>query len=94
MTIREWQERIRLWSEVKFPEMEARTVMLKTFEELSEVVREPGDALEHADLLILVLDLANKCGIDIESALAQKMAINQQREWLLDPVTRFYRRVK
>jgi NTP pyrophosphatase (non-canonical NTP hydrolase) len=92
--IREWQERIRQWSEEKLPGLEAQAVMLKTFEELSEVVRDPTDELEHADLLILVLDLANKCGIDIESALERKMLINQQREWTRDPMTGFYRRVK
>lgn len=36
---------------------------------------------ELADILMYTLDIANKCGIDLEEALHSKEEVNRQRTW-------------
>ena len=36
---------------------------------------------ELADILMYIVDIANKCGIDLEEALREKEELNKQRNW-------------
>lgn len=36
---------------------------------------------ELADILMYIMDIANKCGIDLAEALREKEKINSQRSW-------------
>ena len=63
-------------------------------EEIPEWLRDPNDPNEYADIVILVFDLASMKGIDIESAVLAKMAINRKRTWSTDETGLFYRHTK
>ena len=58
--------------------------MLKLFEEIGEMIADPTDASEYADVTIMLLDIAWQNGISghgLEVAVRGKMEINRAREW-------------
>lgn len=92
LTVEEWpdvnwgsiihaQREVVAWASVVFPKRTPINTVAKAYEELAEAAREPDSALELADVFILLLDLAHLNGIDLPRAIAQKMVINQQRQW-------------
>lgn len=64
-----------------FPNRTDQSMYLKMYEEMAEVISSDGDPLEVADVFIMILDYAKRKGIDIESAVREKMAINWNRGW-------------
>lgn len=64
-----------------FPNRTPSKAWLKLYEELGEVIKKPGDADEWGDVFILLLDLSRMNGIDIVSAVHDKMAILENRVW-------------
>lgn len=87
MTVAELQRRQREWSERTFgPATPDRIqgVIKHIRKELDEIEAEPGDIMEHADLMILALELAWMCGHDganVEWAVTHKQDINRARKW-------------
>jgi len=55
--------------------------VLEHFQWRDDVVQPDELAGELADVALYLLQLASICGIDLEEAILQKLAINQQREW-------------
>ena len=71
----------------------------KELEELIEVFDKTGDCdllelspqtlrdigEECADVIIMVLQVAELCGTDVQEAINRKMAVNRERRWAYDP---------
>lgn len=82
VTMVEIQESVHAWANRQFPRREPSIAWMKLFEELGEVIRDPTDALEWADVFIVLFDLARIYGVrDLEQAIKDKMAINEKRTW-------------
>ncbi|TXG97711.1 MAG: DUF550 domain-containing protein [Nevskiaceae bacterium] len=69
-----------------FPHRKQSSAFLKLYGEVGEVIDNPTDPGEWADVFILLLDLARINGIDVEQAVRDKMRILQKREWEVNPV--------
>lgn len=64
-----------------FPDRTQQSVFIKLFSEIGELAEKPGDALEYADVFILLLDLAHCNGVDLASAIRTKVAVLLDRQW-------------
>lgn len=73
-----------------FPNRTDGSMFLKLYEETGEVVRDPSDPGEVADVFILWLDYAKRKGIDIEAEVRRKLAVLENRGWELDSTTNVY----
>lgn len=91
--IKQLQDRIVDWADQNFPNRTTADILLKLYEELGEYARDPKSAPEFGDIMILLLDVARMNNIDIQKAVNDKMDINEQREWRVDPNTRIMRHV-
>jgi NTP pyrophosphatase (non-canonical NTP hydrolase) len=91
--IRQLQDRITRWADVNFPNRTTADILLKLYEEVGEYARTPKSALELGDVMILLLDVAARNGIDVHAAIEAKMEINENRNWTVDPNTRIMRHV-
>jgi NTP pyrophosphatase (non-canonical NTP hydrolase) len=81
MEVKELQHQINAWASEVFPDRTTASAMLKLYEELGELLRSPSDPEEHADIFIILMDLSTMHGVDIESAVMQKLAKNRTRIW-------------
>jgi NTP pyrophosphatase (non-canonical NTP hydrolase) len=79
--IRELQDLISSWADNVFPGRTLESVALKLYEEIGELLRNPRDAGEHADIYIMMLDLSRMYGVDVAKAVREKMAKNRMRTW-------------
>lgn len=75
---------IREWADSVFPDRTDASMWLKIYSEAAETIRSNGDPLEVADLFILLLDYANRKGINLTAAITAKMDINRRRQWQID----------
>lgn len=77
------QQEIRKWADGLIPDRTADQAMAKLMnEELPELIASGSmDALEFADVVILIFDVAYLRGIDIGTAVQRKMEINRKRQW-------------
>lgn len=92
--IRQLQDRITKWADTNFPNRTTADILLKLYEEVGEYARNPKASLEMGDIMILLLDVAHKNGIDVHRAVEEKMDINEKRDWTVDPNTRIMRHVE
>lgn len=84
------QTLIRGWAQRAFPhraalsrDEQAQQVILKMRQELDELAANPHGEDEFADMAILLLDLAELYGHDVQEAVIQKVATNYRRKWEL-----------
>lgn len=81
-TIADVQKLISGWADRTFPNRTIGEAILKLKKELAELDTAGYlDAGEFADVAILLLDIAQLAGIDIATAVANKMVINEKRVW-------------
>jgi NTP pyrophosphatase (non-canonical NTP hydrolase) len=92
--MRQLQDRITKWADANFPARTTADILLKLYEEVGEYARNPKAALEMGDIMILLLDVAHKNGIDVHRAVEEKMDINETRTWAVDSHTRIMRHVE
>lgn len=87
--LEELQAEIATWADAVFPDRTAHGALTKLMlHEIPELITSKLlDPTEYADIVILVLDIAHLNGIDISSAVREKMAINRARTWKIDPDT-------
>jgi len=80
------QAEIASWADEIIPDRKVSHAFDKMVEEeIPELLEsEFMDPLEFADVAILLLDVAHLAGIDIETAVRDKMKINRDREWAVD----------
>jgi NTP pyrophosphatase (non-canonical NTP hydrolase) len=91
--IRQLQDRVTRWADSNFPQRTTKDILLKLYEEIGEYCRNPRAALEMGDIMILLLDVAHKNGIDVHKAVEEKMDINEARQWRVDENTGIMRHV-
>lgn len=91
--IRQLQDRVTRWADANFPQRTTKDILLKLYEEIGEYCRNPQSALEMGDIMILLLDVAYKNGIDVHRAIETKMDINEERQWRVDENTGIMRHV-
>ena len=74
---------ITAWANEAFPGRTDTGMYLKMYSEIAEMIDADDTHVgaEVADVLIMVLDFAKRKGINIEDAIATKMAINRERKW-------------
>mgnify|MGYP006412281505 FL=1 len=94
MHIKEAQKYVSNWCDKVFPERTMAGTFVKFFSEIGEMTNDPKDVHEYADVLVLLLDLAEQNGVDIEEAFIEKMKINENRKWIKDPVLGIMNHVK
>jgi len=82
------QREISRWADIQFPERDATSVANKLKQEMAEWQKDPDDAAELADVLILVLDWAYLKGVDMQQAINQKMVVNLSRNWIFNAADR------
>src|SRR5690606_23293127 len=83
------------WANEVFPNRTITNALTKlVMHEIPEYLVKQDDPLELADINILLLDIANLAGIDLEQATREKMAINRQRQWAIDDRTGLMSHVK
>ena len=80
------QNEVVAWANQVLPGRKPNSALLKLFEEVGELVRNPKAAGEYADILIMLLDLAHMHGIDLLSAGFEKLQINRERTWAISPL--------
>ena len=78
------QDDIGIFTDKVFSGGTARAKALHLSEEAKEAAADPGDIIEWADCMILLLDGARKAGFttdDLHQAVLRKMEINYKRKW-------------
>lgn len=91
-SIRRIQSEVKEWADSVFPNRTAHDALCKLMlEEIPEFALAQKDESEYADMVILILDIASLNGIDVSAAVARKMAVNRERQWAVDPVTKLMR---
>lgn len=74
------------WANRIFPDRTIENAIRKMVEEeIPEYLENKYDAMELADLGILLYDIANLAGVDLDDAIGKKMHINRMRSWAIDP---------
>lgn len=69
------------WAEQTFPVATVDSIVEHLRREVAELVDDPTDPAEIADVLSLTFHLAYVAGVDPTKALAAKLEINKAREW-------------
>lgn len=92
MTVRTIQNEIKRWADRVYSNRTESSILEKLKEENQELIdalasTENIEATELADVLILVLDLASIRGVDVYSAVIEKLEINRKRSWVINPDT-------
>lgn len=76
------------WADSVFPERTITNAIQKmVLEEIPEYLMNQRDPLELADIGILLYDIANLAGIDLDEAIRHKMEINKNRKWKINTTT-------
>lgn len=83
-TVTELATEIHDWANATFPDRPTHSAWVKLFEEIGEVIKDPDDPLEWADVFILLMDLTKIHRIDIAGAVRDKIRINRERKWAVD----------
>ena len=81
MDIQTLTKDIVTWANMVFPNRKPSSALLKLFEEVGELVRDPASPGEYADICIMLFDLANMHGVDLSKAIEDKMRVNRSRQW-------------
>jgi NTP pyrophosphatase (non-canonical NTP hydrolase) len=79
--IKELTNEIVVWADEVFPDRDETSALLKLFEEVGELVRDPSQPGEYADICIMIFDLAHMHDIDLSAAIREKIEINKRRSW-------------
>ena len=83
------------WANEVFPNRTITNAIQKmVFEEIPEYLLKQDDPMELADIGILLYDISNLAGVDLEKAIREKMAINKKRQWQIDDKTGLMNHIK
>lgn len=78
------QAQVVRWADEMFPDRVPANGFMKFFEEFGEVIKNPRDPQEWADVFIMLFDLADHYGLKgqaLSNAIHAKMSINKGRKW-------------
>ena len=90
--VSEWADRIFL-DGVGHP-MPDRDILLHMVEEVGELVRVPGDGGEMADVILCIMHLAHRKGVDLGKELEAKFQLCVNSKWHYAEDSGRMRRVK
>jgi NTP pyrophosphatase (non-canonical NTP hydrolase) len=76
----EMQKAINAWQDKTFPHATPTSIMTHMVREITELF-EAHDPAEAADVLILLIAHAGKCGYNLWTEVVKKMEQNYQRKW-------------
>lgn len=79
--IRKVTAKIGGWCDEVYPGRTKEQMLAKLQEEFKELVDNPLDAFEFADIAIILFDLADHMGFDLPKLIHHKMEINRARTW-------------
>ena len=80
--LRIMQRLIVQWANNAMPNRTPSNALLKMTEETAELIRDPTDPEEYADILVMLVDLAAMHGVhDLGEAVRKKMKVNANRTW-------------
>lgn len=83
------------WADKVFPDRTITNAIQKmVLEEIPEYLMAQDDPMELADLGILLYDIAYLAGFDLDTIIRQKMEINKNRSWAVNPITGMMKHVK
>jgi hypothetical protein len=80
-SIQQLTDRIVGWADRTFPQRTQQSALLKMYEEIGELVKDPKKPDEYADICIMLFDLASMNGVNIAQAIEHKMYVNEHRTW-------------
>ncbi len=69
------------WSNATFPDASPHSISAHLILEARELHKHPGDPHEIADVLMLIVHLAQKQGINLVEATTKKLEICKKRKW-------------
>lgn len=69
-------------------------VLLHIVEEIGELCRVPGDVIEMADIILCIMHLAHRKGVDLGKAMVEKHKLCMEAEWHYAEDSGRMRRVK
>ena len=87
MDIQDIQTDIRIWADSVYPNRTIASALLKLYGEVAEIVETPDSPGEYADVMIILMDLASMHNVDIGKAIMDKMQVNYNRSWAVNPIT-------
>lgn len=93
VALRTLQREITQWADSVYPHRTLESILLKLREEAQELIDKPLDGLEVADVVICLLDLASKAGVDVYDATHRKIVMNNKRRWEISEETGVMRHV-
>lgn len=79
--IEQLTDRITNWADKVFPQRTQQSALLKMYEEIGELVKNPKSPDEYADICIMLFDLARMNGVNVAQAIEHKMYVNEHRTW-------------
>lgn len=82
MSIDNFAYEVQCHADKLFPNRTPSSMFMKLFSEIGELVEAQSEE-EYADVMIMLLDYGSKQMFDIEGAVRRKMAINDQRKWVI-----------
>lgn len=72
---------VNAWQAVTFPRTTTASIVEHLRREMQELVADPTDTTELADVVFLAVELAYELGVDLKWVMADKLAVNRQRSW-------------
>lgn len=72
---------VRQWQVETFPQATPQSISAHLLAEARELAENPTDRMEMADVLMLLSGLAKHTGVDLASAVREKLAICRARQW-------------
>jgi dCMP deaminase len=69
------------WQAVTFPRATPASVVEHLRREVNELIADPTNTSELADVVFLAVGLAYELGVDLAAVVADKLAINRARTW-------------
>lgn len=74
-------EEVRRWQHATFPRATPASAARHLLKEARELDAAPTDAEEIADVLLLIIGVADAAGVDLAAAARAKLEINKTRSW-------------
>lgn len=81
MSLENLFEEVRIWQRETFPKATAKSAANHLVREAKELLADPTELSELADVFILAVGVADQLGVNIEEVIECKMEINRQRAW-------------
>ena len=81
MSLEKLFEEVRFWQRETFPKATAKSAANHLLREAKELLEDPTELSELADVIILAIGVADQLEVNIEEIVGDKLKINQERVW-------------